>query len=169
MDPMRSLPSLIAIALGLSALVAPPAEARLGAKVEAIRQSGLVQGERMFAFEGRIGMRYRFAGGRHCLFGNGLLLLDTWDDGLVVQQTLVLPLPEGPGQERMLRHVAKLFVQEAGLPAAHRAQVLDAFERTFKTAKREEKKLDDAYEFRTYCDPRLNGVMLVIGLTPKKN
>src|SRR5690242_5846956 len=70
--PVRPLLVAAAIALALPA----PAEAKLGDSIERFSQSKLLQGDRLFRFEGRVGARYRFTGARHCAFGQGILAVD---------------------------------------------------------------------------------------------
>lgn len=159
------LPSAL-LAVLVATLAATPAEARLGAPVEAIKHSSLVQGDRYFRFDGLVGSRYRFSGASRCVFGEGLLALDTWNND-VVQQTLVMRIPTTPYEEWMLKRIAGLFLQEAGLEEKARQEAINALFHSYRTAKPVEKKLGKTVELHTYCNPDLNSLMLVVGLLPK--
>lgn len=160
------LPTLLIAAAMFTATTAAPAQARLGAPVEAIQHSALVQGDRYFRFDGLVGSRYRFSGASRCVFGTGILALDTWNHE-VVQQTLVMRIPTTPYEEWMLKRIAGLFLDEAGLSGKPRQEALDALFHSYRTAKPVEKKLGKTVELHTYCNPDLNSLMLVVGLVPK--
>ena len=162
---VRLLLGCLLLSAGLVA--APPAEARWGAPIERFERSALIAGDRLFRYEGRVGARYRFSGARRCTFGNGLLAVDV-EHQRIVQMTLVLPLPQTPREEVTLRGVVNLFVAELGLdlPPEEVASVRSAFLETLKTARRIERPLGKGYELRTYCQPQLGSIMMVVGLKP---
>lgn len=148
------------------ALAPEPADARLGARVDAIKHSPLID-ERYFEFEGVVGARYLFSGGRRCKFGDGMVALDTIN-GTVVQQVLVMPYPETWRAERQVHEVAEMFLREAGLDGESRKVAMEALVKTYQTAKPGEHKVgkDQAFEVRTYCKPALRGIMLVVSMKP---
>ena len=150
----------------LGGLAAGPAEARLGERVDAFRHSPLLD-EKYFEFDGVVGARYRFSGGKRCTFGDGMLALDTIN-GTVVQQVLVMPYPENRRAERKLQEVARMFLREAGLDEEARKVALETLVMTYQTAKPGDQKVgkEKQFEVRTYCKPALRGIMLVVAMKP---
>ena len=155
------------VAAACTLLAAPPAEARLGDKIEAFQHSKLIQGDQLFHFEARVGARYRFVGARRCRFGQGLLAVDV-DNQRIVQQILVLPLPTNGREERTVREVAGLFIDDLGLHVTdkERQGVMDAFLEAMNSGKRIERPLGQRYELRVICQPQLASIMMVVGLKP---
>lgn len=160
--PVRPLLVAAAIALALPA----PAEAKLGDSIERFSQSKLLQGDRLFRFEGRVGARYRFTGARHCAFGQGILAVDV-DNQRIVQQILVLPLPANRREESAIREVAGLFIDDLGLdlPPKELRGVMDAFNEGLQGAKLIERPVGK-YELRVMCQPQLGSVMMRVALKP---
>jgi hypothetical protein len=159
--------SLVRCLLAVSTfwLCASPAEAKLDAPIATFTRSKLIQGDSLFHFEGRFGARYRFAGARHCRFGQGLLAVDV-DDQRIVQQTLVMPLPTTTAEEKTLREVVALFVDDLGLDVTdrERAQLLDAFSDTLLGGKKVNQPLGKTYELRIVAQPQLRTILLAVGL-----
>lgn len=164
---MRLSVRLLGPLLAVGLLVAAPAEAKLGDKIEAFQGSKLIQGDQLFHFEGRVGARYRFSGARRCRFGQGLLAVDV-DNQRIVQQVLVLPLPTNGREERTIREVAQLFIEDAGLqlPAKERQAVMASFIEAMLSGKRVERELGQQYNLRITCQPQLASIMMAIGLKP---
>jgi hypothetical protein len=162
--PVRYLGPILAVGM----LLAAPAEAKLGDKIEAFQGSKLIQGDELFHFEGRVGARYRFTGARHCRFGQGLLAVDV-DHQRIVQQIVVLPLPNNGREERTIREVAQLFLQDAGLklPDAERRAVMESFVSCMLSGKRIERDLGKDYHLRIACQPQLASIMMAVGLKPE--
>src|SRR4051812_29571030 len=98
---MRALAWILSTATLAWALWAPPAAALLGGDPYHVAHSPLMQGASYFRYEGRVGSRYYFGGATYCAFGNGLMAFDVIN-GKVVQQTLVLPVPNSVGEERRI-------------------------------------------------------------------
>jgi hypothetical protein len=162
---MRLLARLpIALALLVPAL-ASPAEAKLGAPIASFTGSKLIQGDRLFHFEGRTGARYRFTGARRCKFGQGMLVVDVINQH-IVQQVVVLPLPTTGKEEDVIREVAGMFVDDLALDVSdkEKAEVLDAFVDVMLNAKPISRPVGKHYELRVSCQPRLNTVMMAVGL-----
>lgn len=145
-------------------LVASPAEAKLGDPIAAFTRSKLIQGDTLFHFEGRFGARYRFAGARHCRFGQGLLAVDV-DDQRIVQQTLVMPLPTTSAEETTLREVVTMFVDDLGLEMTdrERRQMMDAFSDTLLGGKKVQQPVGKDYELRIVCQPALRTILMSVG------
>jgi hypothetical protein len=162
--PVRLLGPILAVGM----LLAAPAEAKLGDKIEAFQGSKLIQGDQLFHFEGRVGARYRFTGASRCRFGQGLLAVDV-DHQRIVQQIVVLPLPTNGREERTIREVAQLFLQDAGLklPDAERQAVMEAFVSCMLNGKRVERDLGKDYHLRIACQPQLASIMMAVGLKPE--
>lgn len=163
---MRKLWGLLAFCAVLGGIAVGPADARLGERVDAFKHSAL-NNEKYFEFEGVVGARYRFSGGKRCKFGDGLLALDTIN-GTVVQQVLVMPYPETYRMERQLHEVAGMFLREAGLDEESRKVAIETLVKTYQTAKPGDQKVgkEKQFEVRTYCKPALRGIMLVVAMKP---
>lgn len=151
--------------LALAAMLATPlpAEARLGQSITTFRHSKLLDGDTLFRYEGVIGARYRFGGASRCRFGTGLLYIDTLN-GTIVQQVLVLTVPSNRREERTLQDVARLFLEDAGLERRELRVGLDALEETLATAQAVHRVVRDDVEVNARLEPRLNSVMLIVGL-----
>ena len=159
--PVRSLFVCAVSAL----LLAPPAEAKLGAPIATFTRSKLIQGDTLFHFEGRFGARYRFAGARRCRFGQGMLAVDV-DNQRIVQQIIILPLPTSAAEERTLGEVMTLFIDDLGLQVTDRERrgVMDAFMDTLLSAKQIERPLGKDYQLKVSCQPQLRTIMMVVAL-----
>jgi hypothetical protein len=157
---MRAFRLLLGVLL-LSAW-AQPAVAKLGDPIESTLKSPLLQGDRLFHFEGRYGSQYRFSGADACEFGQGLYVLDT-DNGTVVRESLVMPLPASSRDEKILLKVAGMFLKEAGLDQDLGKQGQEALWHTYQTSK----SFDGAvgpYWLRSVCDPSLDQLLLSVRL-----
>ena len=146
-------------------LLARPAHAMLGGEVEHVMTSPLLQGEHYFRFEGRTGSRYYFGGATYCSFGNGLMAYDVVN-GQVVQQSLVLPLPNSASDERALATIARLFVEEAGLAGDDENRAVAAFLDTWTAGKAVDKPIAKHIQLRTFAKPEFASVMLVLTYQP---
>lgn len=141
--------------------IAMPAEARLGDKVWTFKGSPLLQGDRLFRFEGLYGSRFQFCGARHCAFGDGVLALDVWDD-TIDQESLVLPVPGTRRDQALEDHVATLFLQDSGLSAADQAKALMAFQQAYNDGETTDTHLAHGIHLRSACAPDIDSVMLVL-------
>lgn len=152
----------------LVAGVQPPAEARLGESFLRFRSSALIQGEALFRYEGRIGARFKFGPAPRCQVGTAMLLLDT-QDGIVVQQTIILPLPRGTRDQRKIDAIAVLFLEDAGLGKKDVEEAMTAFRETYGTAKNVEKQFgpDKKLNLNTFTNPQLGHILLAVGLKPE--
>lgn len=165
---MRKLAALAALTAALlAAAPAPPAQARLEDPITAFKTSPLVKGDTLFKFDGRIGARYRFSGATHCSFGNGLLLVDTVD-GVIVQETIVLPLPNNPRERQMMEAIMGLYIKDLGIEKADGDSVMAAFEEGIQAGKSQEKKLGGLvlhkYELNVFTNPSLHSILVMVGL-----
>lgn len=145
----------------LALAIAAPADARLGEKIWTFKSSPLIQGDQLFRFEGVYGARYQFCGARDCLFGDGVLALDVWDD-TIDQESLVLPLPTTGRDMALVDHVAQLFVQEAGLDAPDQAKAIAAFQDAYDNGVETDTTLARGVRLRSACAPDIDSVMLVL-------
>jgi hypothetical protein len=159
--PVRFFAAIAASTL----LLATPAEAKLGEPIATFTRSKLIQGDSLFHFEGRFGARYRFAGARRCRFGQGMLAVDV-DNNRIVQQIVILPLPTTSAEEKTIREVAAMFIDDLGLDVTdkERARVMDAFLDTLLSGKKVEQPVGTAYDMRVYCQPQLRTIMMVVAL-----
>ncbi|MEB3222007.1 MAG: hypothetical protein VKS61_07995 [Candidatus Sericytochromatia bacterium] len=157
----------LALGLALTVLGAPPAEAALGDTYLRFEKSLLLQGDRLFRYEGRQGARFRFGPARGCTIGNPLLLVDV-QDGLIVQQVLVLPLPRRERDMPRLEHVVGLFLQDAGLDAEARRVAARTFTETCRSGKGTRKPLgpEARWMLDTVASPALGQVVLAVGFRP---
>lgn len=158
-----------ALALALAAVlaVAAPAEAKLGETFLNFKRSELIHGETLFRFEGRIGARYRFGPAARCIFGTGMLLVDT-QDGIIVQQTIILPLPRNKRDMKRIDGIAMLFLHDCGLVPKDAEEAMAAFRETYETAKNVEKPLgvDKKLNLNTFTNLQLGHILLAVGLKP---
>jgi hypothetical protein len=147
---------------------AAPAEARLGESFLRFRQSALIQGDTLFRFEGRVGARFRFGPAPRCRVGSGMLLLDT-QDGIVVQQTIILPLPRHSSDQRRIDGIAVMFLEDAGLGKKEVEEAMTAFRDTYSTAKPVEKQLgpEKKLNLNTFTNPQLGHILLAVGIKPE--
>lgn len=154
----------VAVALGAAA----PAEARLGESFLRFRNSALIQGETLFRYEGRVGARFKFGPAPRCRFGTGMLLLDT-QDGIVVQQTIILPLPRTTRDQRQIDGLAVLFLEDAGLGKKDVDEAMVAFRETYSTAKPVERALgpEKKLNLNTFTNPQLGHILLAVGIKPE--
>lgn len=162
----RLLAALLAAASTL--LVAPPAEARLGESFLRFKNSSLIRGDTLFRYEGRVGARFRFGPAPRCQVGTAMLLLDT-QDGIVVQQTIILPLPRGTRDQRRIDGIAVMFLQDAGLGKADVEEAMTAFRDTYATAKNVEKAFgpEKKLNLNTFTNPQLGHILLAVGIKPE--
>ncbi|MDB5098326.1 MAG: hypothetical protein JWM80_2747 [Cyanobacteria bacterium RYN_339] len=155
--------------LVLWAALAAPAAAKLDDTVLTFKQSALIKGDTLFKYDGRVGARYRFSGATRCMFGNGLLYLDT-QDGTIVQETVILPLPNHPRERARLEKVVQMFLKETGLEKEDADQVYAAFEDGIQAGKSSKKDLGGfnplkrKYEYNVYCNPALRSVLVQVAL-----
>lgn len=156
---------LAAVAVWLAA--APPAAAKLEEPITQFKTSALVKGDSMFKFDGRIGARYRFSGATHCIFGDGLLLLDTVD-GVIVQETVVLPLPTTPRERQLMETIMKTYIDDTGLSQDDGKVVMAAFEDGIQAGKSQQKDLGNPlwrkYQLNVYTNPSLRSILVMVGL-----
>lgn len=165
---MRSR-ALTACAL-LAWLVAfPPAvaEARLGDSYLQFERSALLQGDALFRYEGRIGARFRFGPARSNTLGNPLLYVDT-QDGLIVQQLLVLNFPRQKRDVRRAEQVLALFWQDVGLRPADAELAWQAWRETLGTGKAAQKAFgpDESWTLEIHVNTELARVLVAVGLKP---
>jgi hypothetical protein len=148
-------------------LGAQEAEARLGEVYTRFGSSLLLQGDGLFRFEGRQGARFRFGPARSCTLGNPLLLIDV-QDGIIVQQVLVLPLPRRERDLPVLERVVAVFLQDAGLRGEDRLVAVRTFAETCRTGKGARKPLgpEARWVLDTLANPALGQVVLAIGFRP---
>jgi hypothetical protein len=153
----------------LATLLASPAQAKLDETILEFQRSPLIKGDRLFKFDGRIGARYRFSGATRCKFGNGLMFIDT-EDGRIVQQTIVLPLPNTPRERQTIEAVAKLFLEDTGLAKEYTDVVWANFQEGIMAGKSQQKTLGPLnplathYDTNVYTNPSLHSIMIVVGL-----
>ena len=145
--------------------IASPAWARLGDSIASFKNSRLL-GETKFRFDGRTGSSWQFCGATYCEFGQGLLDVDTANGGVIVQESLVMALPEDDKDERELLKITKLFLVDTGIHAPARRKALDAFTKVYETGQPVGMSLTDSVEMHARCDVNLGDVLLVIGLKP---
>ena len=159
--------ALLAAPLAL-ALAAPPAEARLGESFLRFKGSALIQGDTLFRYEGRVGARFRFGPAPRCQVGTAMLLLDT-QDGIVVQQTIILPLPRYTKDQRRVDAIATLFLEDAGLGKKDVDEALAAFRETYSTAKNVEKAMgpEKKINLNTFTNLQLGHILLAVGIKPE--
>jgi hypothetical protein len=147
--------------------LSPPASAALEEPITDFKHSELIKGNALFKFDGRTGARYRFSAATHSKFGGGLLLIDTVD-GIVVQETIVLPLPNGPRDRQMLEGMMKLYLKDTGLKKDDSAAVLAAFEEGIQAGKSQEKVLGSLfghkYQLNVFTNPGLRSILIMVGL-----
>lgn len=160
--------AFLALAATLLSGLAAPAEARLGESFLRFKSSALIQGETLFRYEGRVGARFKFGPAPRCQVGTGMLLLDT-QDGIVVQQTIILPLPRTTRDQRKIDAIAILFLEDAGLGKKEIEEAMTAFRDTYGTAKSVEKQLgpDKKLNLNTFTNPQLGHILLAIGIKPE--
>ena len=152
----------------LAAFLAPPAEARLGESFLRFKNSALIRGDTLFRYEGRVGARFRFGPAPRCQVGAAMLLLDT-QDGIVVQQTIILPLPRYTRDQRRVDAIAILFLEDAGLEKKDVEEAMAAFRDTYATAKNVEKQFgpEKKLNLNTFTNPQLGHILLAVGIKPE--
>ena len=159
----------ICVSLALWLFLAAPAAARLDDTMLDFKRSPLIKGDTLFKFDGRIGARYRFSGATHCEFGNGLLFLDT-EDGTIVQETVVLPLPNNPRDRVRIERVVMMFLKDCDLEKADLDTVYAAFQDGIQAGKSLKKDLGGInplkrkYEMNVYTNPALRSILVEVAL-----
>jgi hypothetical protein len=149
--------------------LAAPAAAKLDDTILSFKTSPLIKGDTLFKFDGRIGARYRFSGATRCIVGNALMYLDT-EDGTIVCETIVLPLPNNPRERVRIEDVCKLFLKETGLEKADTDQVWLAFVDGINAGKSLKQDLGGLnplkrkYEFNVYTNPALRSILVQVAL-----
>ena len=167
---------LAALALSLLVVLAPaPAEAKLGETFLRFKYSELIRGnEGLYRFEGRVGARYRFGPTRRNDFASSVFILDT-QDGIIVQQTLILPYPRNKQDVRRVEGLAGLFLRDAGLDEKHLKEALQAFRLAYEAGKNYETGKDSQQPKLTFEEKlnlnvitgvQLGHILLAIGLKP---
>ncbi|MEB3197346.1 MAG: hypothetical protein VKP62_09095 [Candidatus Sericytochromatia bacterium] len=152
---------------GMLGLVSTPAEARLGDAYPRFASSHLVAGNRLFRYEGRVGARFRFGPGRENTLGNPLMYIDT-QDGVIVQQVLILPLPRRSREEGRLASMTKLFLEDAGLEDKDLEQALGAFKALLSNGKTVQRALgpSDRLMLDLFANPQSGHALIAIGFKP---
>jgi hypothetical protein len=155
------------MALGLLVALPEPADARLGEVYTRFGRSELLQGDRLFRYEGRLGARFRFGPARGCSLGNPLMLIDV-QDGIIVQQLLVLPLPRRERDAPALERLVVIFLQDAGLGGDDLREAVRAFSQTSRTGKGTRKPLgpEGRFVLDTLANPSLGQIVLAVGFRP---
>jgi hypothetical protein len=157
----------LALLLAIGLTLAPSASAALEQPITDFKRSDLLKGDALFKFDGRTGARYRFSPATHSRFGGGLLLVDTVD-GIIVQETIVLPLPNSPRDRQMLEAMMKLYLKDTGLKKDDAAAVLAAFEEGIQGGKSQEKVLGTLfghkYQLNVFTNPGLRSILVMVGL-----
>jgi hypothetical protein len=103
------------------------------------------------------------------MFGNGLLYLDT-EDGTIVCETVVLPLPNHPRERLRLEKVVQMFLKETGVEKEDADQVYAAFEDGIQAGKSLKKDLGGLnplkrkYEFNVYTNPALRSILIQVAI-----
>lgn len=157
-----------ALAVG-GVLLAPAgaAEARLGDAYAKFTRSRLLQGDRLFRFEGRLGARFRFGPARANTLGNPLLLIDV-QDGIIVQEILILPLARRERDVPRLGRLVLLLAEDAGLDAGEADATVRAFAETCRTAKPLRKPVGPMFGWMLdiLASPELGQCVVALGYRP---
>lgn len=164
---------LVALAC-LTVFTPAPAHAVLGETFLRFKNSQLLHGETMFRFEGRVGARYRFGPALRSTVGTSMFMLDT-QDGIIVQQTIVLHFPRNKRDVKRVEALADLFLADAGLKPKEREEALMTFRtayemgKSYETAKNPELKplsFEDRLNLNVFTSLSLGHILLAIGLKP---
>lgn len=163
---MKRVAVLLAAALAWLGTAAP-AEARLGDSFIRFRGSALIAGDTLFRYEGRIGSRFRFGPAPRCRIGTALLMIDCVD-GMIVQQTIILPLPHVTRDMVRMDEIATLFLEDAGLGKVEMSEAIAAFRESYTTAKPIERTIgpDKRLNLNSFTSPQLAHVLLAVGIKP---